>query len=296
LQLLPGKDWDREFYHNWTPGETGGLRRLADFCSNDLQHYAGSRDYPAQPATSRLSAHLHFGEIAPRRVVSIVRNAIAGDSRQGSLAAAENLLRELVWREFAHHVLYHFPHTTAEPMNSRFDRFPWREPKPALLHTWCRGRTGYPLVDAGMRELWATGTMHNRVRMIAASFLTKNCMVHWRYGARWFWDTLVDADLASNSFNWQWVAGSGADAAPYFRIFNPLTQSEKFDAAGTYLRRWLPELQRLPDKWLHRPWQAPPEVLDRAGVHPGHDYPLPLVDLKASRDEALSAYRACMQG
>jgi len=295
LQLLPTVDWDREFYRHWEPGEAGALRRLRDFSRNDLQQYATSRDYPGTPATSRLSPHLHFGEVAPCRIVSTARGAVSTDNRTGSIASAENLLRELAWRDFAHHVLYHFPDTTVEPMNPRFAKFPWRKPSPRMWRAWCRGQTGYPIVDAGMRELWATGTMHNRVRMIVASFLTKNCLVHWRYGARWFWDTLVDADLASNSFNWQWVAGSGADAAPYFRIFNPVTQSEKFDKAGAYLRRWVPELRQLPDKWLHRPWQAPVDILDRAGVRLGHDYPQPLVDLRKTRDGALSAYRACMQ-
>ena len=207
-------------------------------------------------------------------------------------------VRELGWREFAHHLLFHFPQTTADPLNARFRKFPWRRKKDYAkdLAAWQQGQTGVPLVDAGMRQLWATGWMHNRVRMIVASFLTKNLRVPWQEGSRWFWDTLVDADLANNSLGWQWVAGSGADAAPYFRVFNPALQSKRYDAEGRYLRRWLPELADLPDRYLHAPWEAPKAVLDGAGIRIGRDYPKPLVDLKLSRAEALEAYQRIRSG
>ena len=198
---------------------------------------------------------------------------------------------ELLWREFAHHLLYHFPHTVLEPLDRRFERFAWSRDA-AHLRAWQRGRTGIPIVDAGMRQLWATGWMHNRVRMIVASFLVKNLRIHWLEGARWFWDTLVDADLANNTLNWQWVAGCGADAAPYFRIFNPLTQSEKFDPAGEYVRRWVPELARLEAPHIHAPHAAPAAVLQAAGVQIGSTYPAPIVDLAESRRAALAAYRS----
>jgi deoxyribodipyrimidine photo-lyase len=196
----------------------------------------------------------------------------------------------LGWREFAHHLLHHFPRTPEEPLRAEFVRFPWRKGQEGL-RAWQRGRTGYPLVDAGMRELWATGWMHNRVRMVVASFLVKNLLISWREGARWFWDTLVDADLASNTLGWQWTAGCGADAAPYFRIFNPVSQSEKFDAAGNYLRRWVPELAGLDDVWIHRPWEAPAVALERAGIRLGQDYPLPVVSHAITRELALEAYQ-----
>ena len=202
---------------------------------------------------------------------------------------AEALLRELAWRDFNHHLLVRFPHMVTENWRPAFDRFPWRD-DPQSLAAWQEGRTGYPIVDAGMRELWHTGWMHNRARMIVASFLTKDLLVHWRHGEAWFRDTLVDADLANNVANWQWVAGSGADAQPFFRIFNPVRQAGKFDPAGAYVRRWIPEISRLPDRWLHRPWEAPGEVLSGAGVRLGRDYPLPIVDHAEARRRALEAY------
>jgi deoxyribodipyrimidine photo-lyase len=209
---------------------------------------------------------------------------------------ADAFRRELGWRDFAHHVLWHFPETPTAPLHAKYAAFPWRlEGRQALgsplLKAWQKGRTGYPIVDAGMRELWRTGVMHNRVRMVAASLLVKNLRLDWRLGARWFWDTLVDADLANNTMGWQWTAGCGADAAPYFRIFNPVRQSERFDPAGVYLRRWLPELARLPDDALHAPWQADPAVLAAAGVRLGRDYPRPVIDFARSRDEALAALK-----
>lgn len=288
LGLLPGNDWDKGFYEIWTPGEAGAQRRLAGFMENTLVDYPAQRDRPAGAGTSGLSPHLHFGDIGPRQVLDQVRHFTHAQRRAGIVQAAETFLRELAWREFAHHLLYYFPDTTDKPLDPKFEHFPWAGRK--HLQAWQRGRTGIPIVDAGMRELWYSGWMHNRVRMIVASFLTKNLRIHWREGARWFWDTLVDADLANNTLGWQWTAGSGADAAPYFRIFNPVTQAQKFDPEGVYLRRWLPELAPLPDKWLAQPWLAPADVLVQAGVELGRTYPAPLVDIKASREQALRAW------
>ncbi|MGD8310060.1 MAG: deoxyribodipyrimidine photo-lyase, partial [Chromatiales bacterium] len=281
LGLLPRIPWDAGLRETWRPGEAGALRRLDGFCRKGLDAYADARERPAVVGTSRLSPRLHFGELSPRQVWW---RAVREDSPGG-----EAFLRELGWREFAHHLLHHSPETLERPMDRRFEAFPWRE-DPEALRAWQSGRTGIPLVDAGMRELWHTGWMHNRVRMVVASLLTKNLRIHWLEGARWFWDTLVDADLANNTLGWQWVAGCGADAAPYFRIFNPVTQGQRYDPEGAYVRRWVPEIGRLPDRWVHRPWQAPEKVLREAGIRLGSDYPEPIVDLKESRREALAAY------
>ena len=280
LGLLPKIPWDAQIAATWPATRDGAEARLEEFLATDLPRYAHGRDLPASEQVSRLSPYLHFGQIGPREVVSACRQ---------HRHAADAFLRELGWREFAHHLLYHFPHTGDSAMDARFDDFPWRDDE-VQLRAWQRGRTGIPLVDAGMRQLWATGWMHNRVRMIVASFLTKNLLLPWQAGARWFWDTLVDADFASNSLGWQWTAGCGADAAPYFRVFNPVLQGEKFDKTGAYVRRWVPELDRLPDKWVHQPWAAPAEALAAAGVRLGDTYPRPLVDLKASRQRALEAW------
>jgi deoxyribodipyrimidine photo-lyase len=287
LALRPRVRWDAGLHDAWAPGEAGALAQLETFTDGPIENYGEGRDRPDRPETSRLSPCLHFGEIGPRQCVAAVRNAIA--ARPSAQAAADSFVREIGWREFAHHLLHHFPHTPSAPLDARFDAFPW-DPDEALLEAWQRGRTGYPIVDAGMRELWTTGWMHNRVRMIAASLLTKNLRQPWLAGARWFWDTLVDADLASNTLGWQWTAGCGADAAPFFRIFNPMLQTERFDPERAYLRRWLPELRRLPDKWIHRPWEAPPAVLSAADVSLGRDYPRPVVDFHAGRAAALAAY------
>ena len=284
LELRPRIPWDGGLAETWCPGEAGARERLRRFCARALADYAAGRERPADPGTSRLSPHLHFGEITPRQIHEALRRR-AGRAARAGQRSLEAYLRELGWREFAHHLLYHFPGSCERNFNRRFDAFPWAEPAATMLARWQRGRTGVPLVDAGMRELWRTGWMHNRVRMIAASFLTKNLRLHWQHGARWFWDTLVDADLANNTLGWQWVAGSGADAAPYFRIFNPLTQAARFDPEAEYLRRWLPELAGLPVRLLHEPWRDP-DALARCG------YPLPMVDLKASRHEALEAYKS----
>lgn len=280
LQLLPSIDWDGGLRAEWQPGEAGGQKLLQRFVGEVVDRYGEGRDCPSERWTSRLSPHLHFGEISPRQAVSALRD-VAGEG-----AAA--FLRELGWREFSHHLLYHFPHLDAEPLRPQFADFPWCE-DPAGLRAWQRGRTGYPLVDAGLRQLWQTGWMHNRVRMVAASFLVKDLLIDWRRGAEWFWDTLVDADLANNSMGWQWVAGCGADAAPFFRIFNPVTQGEKFDREGTYVRRWVPELAQLPSRYIHAPWRAPDHVLRAAGVLLGQTYPEPIVDHAFARDRALAA-------
>jgi deoxyribodipyrimidine photo-lyase len=240
-----------------------------------LAEYPLERNRPDHLGTSRLSPHLHFGEISVRQVW---REAPAG----GEYA------RQIAWREFSYHLLHHFPQTPLEPLRPEFARFPWRMDAKAL-RAWTRGRTGYPLVDAGMRELWHTGWMHNRVRMLAASFLVKHLLVPWQEGAAWFLDTLVDADVANNTMGWQWTAGCGADAAPYFRIFNPVLQGEKFDPEGAYVRRWVPELANLPDAWIHQPWAAPPLVLAEAGIKLGTTYPRPIVEHEAARKRALEA-------
>jgi deoxyribodipyrimidine photo-lyase len=287
-QLLPTKpDWAQGWEQRWQPGERGAQLRLDEFLHGAVADYDAGRNYPARQATSRLSAHLHFGEIAPARVFHAARRAsVANPALEQE---TEKFLSELGWREFSTHLLYHFPTLPEQAFKADFVAFPWvggaRE-----LRAWQQGKTGYPMVDAGMRELWQTGYMHNRVRMIVASFLCKHLLVDWRTGQRWFWDTLVDADLANNASGWQWVAGSGADASPYFRIFNPTTQGLKFDKAGEYIRHWLPELVALPDKYLHEPWTAPAQVLQEAGVTLGETYPFPVVDHRDARSAALAAY------
>ncbi|AYG96318.1 deoxyribodipyrimidine photo-lyase [Brevundimonas naejangsanensis] len=280
-------DWSQGF--DWTPGEAGAAAALSAFIEGGLADYAVGRDVPGRRGTSRLSPHLHWGEISPRSVVRAVRAAAA----QGRVAPAQadKFVAEIGWREFSAHLLHQFPYMAERAFRPEFDAMPWRT-DPEGLAAWKKGRTGYPLVDAGMRELWATGWMHNRVRMVAASFLVKHLLIDWREGEAWFWDTLVDADLASNVQNWQWVAGSGADAAPYFRIFNPVAQGEKFDPAGRYVRRWVPELRALPGRWLHAPWTAPAAVQAEAGVRLGRTYPRPIVDHAAARARALDALKA----
>lgn len=288
LDLEPRIDWAEGLRAAWTPGEVGAQQLLNRFLDSAIADYADHRDRPDHPGTSRLSPHLHWGEISPRRVWHEVHSR--GFSRIASQSArgAEAFLRQLGWREFAHHLLVHFPHTVAEPLRPEFQRFPWVD-APEHLRAWQKGLTGYPLVDAGMRELWRTGWMHNRVRMIVASFLIKDLLISWREGARWFGDTLVDADLANNTLGWQWTAGCGADAAPFFRIFNPVSQGEKFDPAGDYIRQWVPELATLPCPWIFRPWEAPEAVLRSAGVRLGANYPRPIVVHSQARNRALEA-------
>ena len=290
LGLLPTLSWADGFAQHWQPGEAGALARLKRFCASDLADYPRTRDLPAVDGVSRLSPHLHFGELTPRQIWYAVQTT-ADTRRAGALArGAAAYIRQIGWREFAFHILHHWPDTPAQPLRRAFAQFPWRKNYAPLLRAWQRGLTGYPLVDAGMRELWASGWMHNRVRMVVASFLVKNLRIPWQEGARWFWDTLVDADLANNTLGWQWAAGCGADAAPYFRIFNPRLQGEKFDPDGVYLRRWLPELARVPRRYVHAPWTMPAAVQDECGCVIGRDYPEPVVDYAASRREALAAY------
>jgi deoxyribodipyrimidine photo-lyase len=290
LGLGPSIHWDRGFWEVWQPGEDGAHATLAQFLDDAVAHYDEDRNRPDLVATSRLSPYLHFGEIGPRQVVAAVRRHTAEHSAAGVFKNAESFVREVGWREFGHHLLWHFPHTTDAPLDERFAQFPWLEDYGEVLERWQRGRTGIPIVDAGLRELWHTGWMHNRVRMIVASLLTKNLLVPWQEGARWFWDTLVDADLANNTLGWQWTAGCGADAAPYFRIFNPVLQGERFDPSGGYVARWVPELARLPARHIHAPWTAPAAVLAAAGVSLGRDYPEAIVDLQASRTRALERF------
>ncbi|MGH8447136.1 MAG: cryptochrome/photolyase family protein [Solimonas sp.] len=290
LRLLPKINWDAGFYARWRPGEAGALHALDTFVRGSLGQYAPGRDFPGRDDTTQLSPHLHFGEISPQQVRAAVLRRAHGTATLE--ADAEQLLRQLGWREFAHHLLVHFPHTPDAPLQEKYARMPWRRPQDyaADLAAWQQGRTGIPIVDAGMRQLWQTGWMHNRVRMIVASFLTKNLLIPWQEGARWFWDTLLDADLANNTVGWQWVAGCGADAAPFFRIFNPLLQAQKFDAQATYVRRWLPELARLTPEDALAPWLAKAGALEKGGVRLNQHYPEPIVSLGASRQRALDAY------
>lgn len=288
LGLVPALGWPSGLAAAWRPGEREAQRRLERFTDEALEAYSSRRDEPGTPGTSRLSPHLHFGEIGPRQIWHTVRRTAQRQGRSFSWRDSQ-FLAEIGWREFAHHLLYHFPHTPEQPLRGDFARFPWQTSR-LELRAWQRGLTGYPIVDAGMRELWHTGWMHNRVRMIAASFLVKDLLLPWSEGARWFWDTLVDADLASNTLGWQWVAGCGADAAPFFRVFNPVMQGARFDPLGTYVRRWVPELGTLPARWIHQPWAAPAEVWRAAGISPGVSYPPPLVDHDSARRRALSAF------
>ncbi|HEY4263299.1 MAG TPA: deoxyribodipyrimidine photo-lyase, partial [Schlesneria sp.] len=295
LHLEPTRPWTKGLQAAWEPGSVGAAKQLKSFVSEVIGNYETSRNHPGEIGTSRLSPHLHFGEISVRKIWHAVRSHLSHQKAGShSRTNAEVYLKELGWREFAHHLLYHFPTTTGQPLRPEFAKFPW-EDNPKALRAWQHGQTGYPIVDAGMRELWVTGWMHNRVRMIVASFLVKDLRLHWRHGASWFWDTLVDADLANNTLGWQWSAGCGADAAPYFRVFNPVLQSEKFDATGAYLRQWVPELKELPTKWLHAPWTAPEEVLAKAGVILGDSYPNPIVDHSEARAAALNAFQQIKQ-
>ena len=280
-------DWSRGF-DDWAPGEAGAHARLHAFLEADLADYPRARDEPAAEGSSRLSPHLHWGELGPRQVLYAVEAAVHRHPHLQS--AADKFLAELAWREFNHEILFHHPDLATASYKPAFERFPWAGGHKGLA-AWKRGQTGYPMVDAGMRQLWATGFMHNRVRMIAASFLIKHLLIDWRIGERWFWDTLVDADEANNPANWQWVAGSGADASPFFRIFSPMGQGERFDTDGAYVRRWVPALEKLDAKYIHAPWTAPTEVLEKAGLRLGDNYPKPIVDHDVARARALDAFR-----
>lgn len=283
--LLPvAPDWAKTFSEIWTPGEEAARERLEAFVEDDLSGYKARRDLPAADGTSRLSPHLALGEISPARIWHATRNLrdVASDD-------FITFRKELVWRDFSYHLLFHNPDLPRENLNRKYDGFPWAGTEDAFKR-WTRGQTGYPIVDAGMRQLWRHGTMHNRVRMIAASFLIKDLLIDWRRGEAWFRDTLVDADPASNAASWQWVAGSGADASPFFRIFNPILQGEKFDPDGVYVKTFVPELKDLPAKFVHRPFEASQSILHTAGVTLGETYPKPLVDHAKARDRALAAY------
>jgi deoxyribodipyrimidine photo-lyase len=285
-KLLPTKpNWAAEFGDYWQPGEAGACKKLANFIDINLKGYRTSRDEPAKDSTSKLSPHLHFGEISPWKIWRAIERVKL--DKDCDLKSVERFLSEIGWREFSYYLLYHFPSLPNANYKSNFDIFPWKNDDHGLRR-WQKGMTGYPIVDAGMRELWHTGYMHNRVRMIVASFLTKDLFIDWRLGASWFLDTLLDADLASNSASWQWVAGCGADAAPYFRIFNPILQGEKFDPNGDYVKQWVPELKFVPAQWVHKPWMAPQ---DKLGLCLGKDYPEPMVDHLDSRKKALLYYK-----
>ncbi len=286
LDLLPSINWYSQIQEVWRPGEEGAQKRLDQFLKEGLLDYKQGRNFPFKENVSRLSPHLHFGEISPNEVWY---QAKTKESVSGIQKSLEHFLSELGWREFSYYLLYHFPSLPKQNFQAKFNKFPWIKNE-SFLESWQKGETGYPIVDAGMRELWQTGYMHNRLRMVVGSFLVKNLLIDWREGEDWFWDCLVDADLASNSAGWQWVAGSGADAAPYFRIFNPVTQGLKFDPEGEYTKKYVPELKLLPNKFLFSPWEAPKEILEKAGIELGKDYPEPIVDLKYSRELALEAF------
>lgn len=288
LGLLPTIPWDTTMQQCWHIGEKAAWQQLQSFLDKGLDGYKEGRNFPAKANVSRLSPYLHYGEVSPRQVW---HEAQAAGASAGLETELDHFLSEIAWREFSYSLLYHNPDLPRRAIQKRFNSFPWQQ-DPALLKAWQRGQTGIPLVDAGMRELWQTGYMHNRVRMVVGSFLVKNLLLHWHQGEDWFWDCLVDADLANNSASWQWIAGCGADAAPYFRVFNPVLQSQKFDKDGEYLRRYLPELEKLPNKNIHAPFQAPADVLRDAGVTLGDNYPEPVVELKQSRESALAAFKS----
>jgi deoxyribodipyrimidine photo-lyase len=283
LSLLPDLNWHESIAEAWIPGEAAARERLDRFLGEAAEEYGDKRDFPAVEGTSGLSPYLHFGHIGPRQVWEAIHEHELHESPGGQV-----YLKELVWREFAYHVMFHFPHTPDSPLRGEYKQFPWERDE-ATLKAWQRGKTGYPLVDAGMRQLWKEGWMHNRVRMVVASLLVKHLLHDWRDGAEWFWDTLVDADLASNSLGWQWAGGCGADAAPYFRVFNPITQGEKFDPEGEYIRKYVPELSKLEVPYIHQPWEAPASVLEAAGIELGRNYPEPIIEHKEGRQRALDA-------
>jgi|TARA_B110000503_G_scaffold28136_1_gene44999 deoxyribodipyrimidine photo-lyase len=282
LQLLPYIPWNGKLDSHWVIGEEGARVRFQKFMDEDLSQYKNGRNLPSKSHVSKLSPYLHFGEISPNQLWHKVHNT-SNDAHN------DHFCSELGWREFSYNQLYYYPDLPNKNLQPKFNHFPWRTDETAL-QAWKKGQTGIPMVDAGMRELWETGYMHNRARMIVGSFLVKNLRIHWRHGERWFWDTLVDADLANNSASWQWVSGCGRDAAPYFRIFNPVTQGQKFDPKGDYVRRFIPEISSLPNQYLFNPWDAPDSILKEANIKLGNTYPKPIVDLKVSRDNTLKAF------
>lgn len=307
LELIPRQSWVLSLQKFLDPGEEAAQKKLKIFLEKGLEHYEDRRDYPELNGCSQLSSHLHFGEISVQQVYETVRNKIERERelksalKKGSSyshsscsaafsLSAQTFLKELGWREFAHHLLYHFPHTDLLPLNKKFSDFPWQKNE-QFLSAWQKGETGYPIIDAGMRELRQTGLMHNRVRMLVSSFLVKDLLLPWQAGSTWFWNNLVDADLAQNSLGWQWSAGCGADAAPYFRIFNPCLQGKKFDPEGNYVRRFVPELSKLPNKYIHEPWRAEPAELEAWGIILGKTYPQRLVNHQEARQRALAIYQ-----
>jgi len=288
FNLLPAINWAEGFSAYGLPTEHAAHQALHNFAKHQLQDYPTSRDIPGVQGTSQLSAYLHFGQISPRQVVQVIQNS-AADAK-----AKEKYIAEIGWREFGYHLLWHFPHTPTQPLVPAFEHFGWAR-NDEWIAAWQKGQTGIPIVDAGMRQLWQTGWMHNRVRMIVASYLVKHLLQPWLAGAEWFWDTLVDADLASNTLGWQWSAGCGADAAPYFRVFNPILQGDKFDPQGAYVKRYVPELKDVPRAYIHKPWEAPHALLAQCGVILGHHYPFPIVRPDEGRARALQAYEAFRQ-
>ena len=282
LRLLPNHNWKNKIESHWTMGESAANERLERFIEDGLLHYKTGRNYPSKSFVSRLSPHIHFGELSPNQVWYRVRSV-------GYNKNIDHFCSQLGWREFSYYLIHHFPDMLSKNLNRNFDSFPW-DNNQDLIRSWKLGQTGFPIVDAGMKELWKTGYIHNRVRMIVGSFLVKNLLSHWNYGRDWFNECLVDADLANNTASWQWVAGSGADAAPFFRIFNPVKQGRDFDSEGEYTKKYLPQLSLMPKKYLFNPWEAPKDILHDAGIKIGENYPYPIVDLKASREKALLAF------
>ncbi|PIE96185.1 cryptochrome/photolyase family protein [Bacillus fungorum] len=291
LRLLPTIPWTSHMESIWEPTEEGAYKTFKKFFSSKLAFYSEGRDFPNQNVHSMLAPYLSFGQISVKLMYHYLINK--GIERKCSFFEKQvnSFIRQLIWREFSYYLLYHYPFTVYKPLNKSFENFPW-DNKEELLRVWQKGETGYPFIDAGMRELWHTGFMHNRTRMAVASFLVKHLLIPWQEGAKWFMDTLLDADIANNTMGWQWVAGSGADASPYFRIFNPITQGEKFDKNGEYIRNWVPELRDIPNKYIHKPWEAPEHVLQKANIKLGNTYPFPIVDHKAARERALCAYKS----
>ncbi|MES2729387.1 MAG: deoxyribodipyrimidine photo-lyase [Pseudomonadota bacterium] len=289
LPLLPSIAWDKGVIAEWTPGEAGAQAQLQSFLEVGLKDYQEGRNIPGKPYVSRLSPHLQWGEISPQSAWHAAQDY---GLLHGFDGAVDRFHTELAWREFAHHLLYHQPRLPDHPLDARFTNFPWAEPDQKALRAWQRGMTGYPLVDAGMRELYQTGYMHNRVRMVVASFLIKHLLIPWQVGAAWFWDCLFDASLANNAASWQWVAGCGADAAPYYRIFNPVTQGEKFDPDAAYIRRFVPELAHYPNALIHTPWAASLTEQKQAKCLIGQDYPAPIIDHTVARNRALAAFQS----
>lgn len=288
--LLPtSPNWAKGFEKYWKIGEKAAQEKLKNFTQTHLENYAQKRDFPAINGTSKLSSHLHFGEISPHLIWENCKKTFKGNQKNSK--GLETYLREIGWREFCYYLIYHNPDFPEKNFHKKFDKLKW-EKDPKKLKAWQKGLTGYPIIDAAMRELWQTGWMHNRLRMVVGSFLTKHLQIHWMEGAKWFWDTLLDADLSNNSAGWQWVAGSGADAQPYFRIFNPIIQSKKFDPQGNFIRKWIPELAKLSNDEIHTPWEISKENLEKADIKLGKTYPFPIVDHKKAREKALKNFEA----